>query len=98
MTSIPWRISKPTGNYLTFLSLGTEYSVPMKLTYARYKPIRRNLGGLPGQRDGFESYTVCTLYDSQLPWAYDLVTISVDPSKQHLSADRRAFSPTDADR
>jgi hypothetical protein len=26
----------------------------------RYKPLGRNFGGLPGKKDGFETYTVST--------------------------------------
>jgi isopenicillin N synthase-like dioxygenase len=33
------------------------------LTFYSYKPISRNIGGIEGQRDGFESYAVCNTFN-----------------------------------
>ena len=38
--------------------LDSSLLCPALLTPDRYKPISRNIGGIEGQRDGFESYSV----------------------------------------
>ena len=37
-----------------------SYCKVVQLISPRYKPVGRNVGGIKGQRDGFESYAVST--------------------------------------
>lgn len=37
---------------------GDRFQYEVSLTCPRYKPVGRNVGGIKGQRDGFESYGV----------------------------------------
>jgi hypothetical protein len=50
-------------------------SIDSKNSYVpRYKPIGRNIGGIKGQRDGFESYAVRSLMIEPHYWI--LLTLS----------------------